>query len=1127
MSLLTRIVSLSLFLLLTACGENDAPPVTTSPTNASASSPGLIAELFEDLPAEQTGIDFINEVTSDFKLNNLTFAYLYNGVGIGVIDYDKDGLQDLFMASTQEQYKLYRNVGDFHFEDVTAKAGVAGPATGLTTGVSVVDINADGYQDIYISKTGPDNSDEGRLLRRNLLYVNNGDGTFTEKAAQFGVNSDHPGTQGVFFDYDQDGDLDLYQVNTLTDFAKANTIRAANTPTGPRRVSAPQYDYESDQLYRNDNGRFVEVTGQAGLLNRGFGLSASVGDFNSDGRPDIYVANDYIEPDYLYINQGDGTFKDEHENYLRHTSHNSMGSDLGDLNNDGLEDLVSLDMLAEDLERQKQLESAMRPDRYGTLVRLGYGHQLMRNQLQLSTGNGFSEVGEVAGISSTDWSWAPLLVDFDQDQHQDLFITNGYRYDITDQDFISFTTDSINALGGVTKKLFADFSDFLKLIPTTPLPNYLYRNTGDLQFDNVAADWNVATPAYSGCAVYADLDNDGDMDLVVGNHERPPFVYRNRAVESGQGGNWLQITADGGPGNPYGYGVRVEAVLPDASMIRSLQPSRGFLGSNQSVLHYGLGNATKIDQLRITWPDGKQQYMTDVKANQTLEVKRSDARNDFAARPVTAALFQFPADQLGLTYQHTEDPSSDLDRQFLQPRELGREGPALAVADVNGDGLEDVFIGAAAGHVPQLFLQTNQGKFTRSQVFTAADHQPYEDVAAEFVDVDGDGDLDLYLGSGGSKQAGGHASYKDRLLLNENGKFQYAPQWLAQIPAISTGAVVALDYDDDGDQDLIVGGRVEPGAYPNPPRSQVLRNDGNRFTEVTRDAFPALERMGMITSLVAGDVLGTGKPQVVIAGEWMPVGIYEFDGNKFERSSASPEGSVGFWHRLQLEDLDGDGRLEILAGNEGLNTRFRPEDGRTVALYAADFDGNGSVDPIVAMADQSGELSPIVNRAMLIKQLPKLKKQFVRTTPYTTATLIDAFGTGALQAADRYELQIAQSGVFKLEGDQFAFTPFPRTAQSAPGRGIAVFDFTGDGRKDLLLAGNDYGLQVETGRIDAGNGVLLEQKEDGSFKVIPNTQHQFWASLDARDLKIVKLAGGRRAVVVVNNNNRSAVYTLR
>lgn len=1080
-----------------------------------------ISNLLELQPPSATGVTFTNKVESSLELSYINFPYIYNGGGIAVLDFDRDGLQDLFFVSNQQQSKLYHNDGDWKFTDVTERSGISIDG-GFSSGVAVVDINNDGLQDIYLARTGVLPEDRAGGKRDNLLFVNQGDGSFTEKAASYGLNSNRATSHANFFDYDGDGDLDCYLLNTPFDFGAVNKIRAQQTPEGVRRIIQPTHIEESDQLLRNDGGKFIDVSSSAGINNFAFALSSIIHDFNNDGRPDIYVANDYVGSDNLYMNNENGTFTDRLGDYFRHTSLNSMGSDLGDVNNDGLPDIIVVDMLAKDPVRQKSLENGMRPDRYNTLARIGYGHQMMRNVLQINNGYGFSEIGELAGIAATDWSWAPLLVDFDNDRNQDIFIANGYRYDVTDIDFISFTSKKAAEESKLSDPANADFNKFLSYLPMEPQGNFLFRNHGALNFSDVSTTWAVDKPSYSSSAVYADLDNDGDLDLIVANHEEPPHLYRNRAVESGEGGNWLQLKAEGSPQNRGAYGLIATAYVGKEALFRQVMPIRGFLGTAEAMLHFGLGDATSVDRLEIRWPDGKTQTLNNVPANQRLLLDYSDAGSGkLAGAAAGAGYFSYPASQQGLHFVHRENAFDDFNRQFLQPRMQSLEGPALAIGDLNGDGLADVFFGGASGQASEIYLQQKNATFQQSTLQLPATDAFYEDVAAIIFDADGDGDNDLYVASGGNKQPAGSSRYQDRLYLNENGSFAYGE--LPKMPTC-TGAVALIDFDADGDQDLLVGGRTVPGAYPGSPRSYLLKNDNGRFTDVTNELIPALANIGMVTAIAVGDLLADDSPEIVVAGEWMPVIIFSRDKNGYKPTVDSPRKSGGIWHSLLIADLNNDGQAEIIAGNEGLNTRFHPTQEQPVILYAADFDGNGMMDPIVTVADVNGKMVPLTTKAQMLKQLPGLKKKFVLTRDYAKASIEDIFSLQQLAAANQLELSTLGTTIFHRIANEWQPEVLPPIAQISATRDIRSADFNGDGKPDLLLIGNDYGAQVETGRLDAGNGTLLLNDGNGGWKTPPNREHGFWASLDARKLDKVEMADGKTAWIVANNSGPAGLF---
>jgi hypothetical protein len=1108
---------LPLFLLF-ACGGEESQRTTASNSTPTTKT---VTDLFANQEPATTGIDFVNAVEVNKELNYVNFAYIFNGGGVAMLDFDQDGLMDLYFVSNQKENKLYRNTGDWKFEDATAAAGVAATG-GFKSGVTVVDINADSYPDIYLARTGLQKSDGPQPERKNQLFVNQRNGTFIEEAARFGLDSDRATNHANFFDYDGDGDLDCYLLNIPTDFSAVNKVRAQQTKSGIKRITTPAHEYESDQLLRNDGTHFTDVTMTAGLYNYGFALSSLVHDFNMDGRPDIFIANDYIGSDNIYINQGNGTFKDEASTYLRHSSLNTMGSDLADLNGDALPDLVTVDMLADDPARVKSLENGMRPDRYNSLTRLGYGHQMMRNQMQINNGNGFSEMGEMAGMSATDWSWAPLLADFDNDGNTDVFISNGYRYDVTDMDFIAFTSDSLKATGLLEKADAKAYEAYLSLIPTAPQPNHLYRNLGELKFERATDSWGLGGNNYSSSAVYGDLDNDGDTDLVVATLDSPPLVYRNQAVDKKKGGNWLQVKAEGGEFNPSGYGLKVTAVAGNRRFVRELQPVRGFLGSIDPVLHFGLGGVDQIDRLELRWPDGKTQVLEDIAVNQRLTALHKDAGNGkIKGAAAGAKLFSYPADQRGLQFVHRENPFDDFDRQALIPRMLSREGPALVTGDMNGDGLEDVFFGGAAESASSIFFQERNGTFTASPNQLPSEEKRYEDVSALLFDADGDGDNDLYVTSGGSAFPNGSSRYQDRLYLNNGGEFSKAT--LPTMPT-STGPVVALDYDADGDLDLLVGGRSVPGAYPRAPRSYLLGNNGGKFSDVTASIIPELANIGMVTSIAVGNVEGDDDPEIVVAGEWMSLSVFNLKEGLYSRSASSPAGTSGNWQSLLLVDLDGDGQNEIVAGNEGLNSRFRTVSEHPVRLYADDFDDNGMVDPILTIADKNGRMVPMTTKAQFLKQLPGMKKKFVRTRNYANASINEIFTKEQLAKATTLDLNMVSSAIFRKEGGSWKPTVLPTRAQVAPVRAVRSADFNGDGRMDLLLIGNDYSLNVETGRMDAGNGTLLLNDGSGGWTIPSNRDHGLWASLDARSLAQIKLADGKTGWIVGNNNGPAGLF---
>ena len=1080
---------------------------------------------FELLAPDSTGINFSNHITESFQNNVLNNSYLYNGGGVAVIDVNNDGLPDLYFSATQEPNRLFLNKGNLRFEDITEKAGVAA-ASGIKTGVTVVDINADGFQDIYVCRSGMKPAEE----RANLLFVNNGDMTFTERAAEFGLDDRSASNHANFFDYDNDGDLDVYIVNHPVTFNEVNRIFASEEGSEYIRLTDPRDEWESDKLFRNEgNGKFTNVSQQAGISNRAWGLSVTISDFNNDGYSDIFVGNDYIEPDLLYINNKNGTFSVQTDRYFRHTSNHTMGVDIADVNNDGLIDVMALDMIAEDNLRQKELMTTMLTDRYNNLVRFHYGHQIMRNVLQLNTGAApgddgapFSEVGELAGISNTDWSWSPLLADFDNDGLKDLYITNGYLRDVSNLDYLNYTVDSVMKRGGLSLKNFATIDDYLKLIPATPLQNYMFKNQDGLNFKNVSNDWGLVQKSYSNGSAWADLDQDGDLDLLVNQIQGNVLVYQNKTADK-KSGNWLQIKLIGSAKNPAGTGARVRITYGGGLIqYQELTPTRGYFSSSEHLFHFGLGNANNVEKLEIQWPsDRKIQVLENVPANQRLVLNHSDARPEkWAEAPPPVPVFQ-AVKNLGIDFRHQEDDFIDFNRERLLPHKFSDLGPRLAVGDVNGDQLQDFYIGGARNQAGALFFQNANGTFKRGDGAAFLPDAPYEDMGCVFFDADGDGDADLYVASGGSTYDAGSVNYQDRLYLNDGtGNFTKAQAGTLPEITASGSCVVAFDYDKDGDLDIFVGGLVTPGQYPTAPQTCLLQNNGGKFTDVCAQVAPGLSHIGMVNDLLWADLDGDGNEELLVVGEWLPVTVFKNNGGKLENATANfdLQNTNGWWNCVRAADFDGDGDLDLVAGNLGWNTRLKASGSEPLQLFSKDFDGNGSLDPVLAYYN-FGKLYPLPQRDIMLKQLPSLKKKFVRYGVYGKATIQDVFSKSDLDAAQHFEAKTFATTYFENQGGKFVAKPLPIQAQFAPVNQILAEDFNGDGHLDILLAGNSYSPEVETGRYDAGNGLLLTGDGKGDFTPELARETGFWATKAARDMAVVKLANGKSLYLVANNND--------
>ena len=1081
--------------------------------------------LFADLPSDSTGVTFANELNEGPERNVLAYEYLYNGGGVAIGDVSGDGRPDLYFTANMGANKLYLNQGEFEFRDVTQQAGVV-DRDGWTTGVTMADVNGDGRLDIYVCRSGWMDAE----TRRNKLYVNTGvadDGTprFAERAAKYGLDDSSNSTHATFFDYDRDGDLDLYLLNHQTEyFIGRFDLDVARSKDDPRA---------GDKLYRNDNGAFVDVSAEAGIIGNalGYGLSATVSDINQDGWPDLYVANDYIEDDYLYVNQGDGTFREAVRSWLDHTSYSSMGADIADYNNDGRPDIYTLDMLAEGNRRQKLLKGPEDFRFYRDMLSRGYYHQYMRNMLHLSRGDStFSEIGQLAGVSNTDWSWAALFADFDLDGLKDLYVTNGYRRDYTNLDYLNselYGNPDFMKFMETGNEDYADLYALTQKMPSTPISNYVFRNEGDLTFKKKSAAWGLGREGFSNGAAYGDLDGDGDLDLVVNNINEEASVYRNRARELTEN-NYLKVRLRGEGGNRYGIGAKVELTAPDGrTFYQEMMPARGFQSAVEPVLTFGLGAAESVD-LTVTWLDQTQERRTGVAANQTITLDQSEARPPDSGSDAKAPdpLWVRVDGARGLTFAHRENAFVDFEREPLLPHTLSRLGPAFAQGDVNGDGREDVFVGGARGQPPKLFVQQADGEFEQQPVGVFSVHRGYEDVAATFVDVNGDGTLDLYVVSGGNDSRN-PTIYQDRVYVNDGtGNFRFGD---AIVPTIesSGGAVAAHDYDGDGDQDLFVGGRVTPGAYPRAPRSYLLENKQGRLEDVTAQAAEALQRPGMVTDAIWADLSGDGRVELILAGEWMPIRVFEpqEDGTFTEvTGEMGLRGSSGWWYALQAHDFDGDGDLDLIAGNRGQNAQMKARLEEPTSIYVADFDRDGVAEPIMSHYLQGREY-PVYWRDVLVEEIPPLEEAFPTYASYAEATTPEVLA--ALQAGDAQQLTahtFATSVFENRDGEALRRWALPVETQFAPVRGLVIYDVNEDGLDDVVLAGNDFTVRPQWGRFDAGKGVVLLNRGDLRFEAVPSSTSGFTAPKDARDLGLVDTPQGPVAIVV-NNNDSLGVFT--